>query len=71
MNRDSVALWLQKYIQAWRTYDPQAISDLFTEDATYVITPGTAGKGTEAIVANWLKSPDAPTVGAPSTSRTR
>ena len=31
----AVAAWLNRYIDAWRSYDPQAIGDLFTEGATY------------------------------------
>src|SRR5947208_2342688 len=61
MNMDDIADWLDRYIAAWKSYDPQLIGDLFTEDATYRYKPWEEPvMGREAIVANWLKSPDAP-----------
>jgi hypothetical protein len=62
MDKDSVTRWLERYINAWRTYDPQAIGDLFTKDATYAYHPWDKEpvKGRDAIVSNWLESPDAP-----------
>ena len=61
MDRAGVQAWLDRYVEAWRSYDPQAIGDLFTEDATYKYQPwGEPVTGREAIVANWLESPDAP-----------
>ena len=61
MDRELVAQWLDRYIDAWRSYDPQTIGDLFSEDATYKYQPwGDPVTGREAIVANWLESPDAP-----------
>ena len=35
MDHATVQTWLDRYIDAWRTYDEQAIGDLFSEDATY------------------------------------
>jgi ketosteroid isomerase-like protein len=61
MDRETVAQWLERYVDAWRSYDPQTIGDLFSEDATYKYQPwGDPVMGREAIVANWLESPDAP-----------
>lgn len=62
MDKDSVTQWLERYVDAWHTYDPQAIGNLFTEDATYAYHPWDAEpvKGRDAIVSNWLESPDAP-----------
>jgi ketosteroid isomerase-like protein len=60
MNREAVNLWLDRYVEAWKSYDPQAISDLFSEDAEYSISPWDEPfKGREAIVAYWTKEPDA------------
>ena len=60
LDKAAVAAWLNRYIDAWRSYDPQEIGDLFTEGATYKYQPwGKPVEGREAIVANWLKSPDA------------
>ena len=39
MTHDDVQGWLDRYIAAWRSYDPQAIGDLFSEDATYRYHP--------------------------------
>lgn len=61
MNRDSVQVWLDNYIDAWRTYDPAKIGDLFSEDALYFFSPfDDPVRGRDAIVANWLEEPDAP-----------
>jgi uncharacterized protein (TIGR02246 family) len=61
MDKATVKEWLHRYIAAWKSYDPQAIGDLFTEDATYRYQPwGEPMIGREAIVANWLESPDSP-----------
>ena len=61
MEKSTVKEWLNRYIEAWRSYDPQEIGDLFTEDATYKYQPwGEPVEGREAIVANWGESPDAP-----------
>lgn|SRR5579884_3266505 len=58
----SVAAWLSAYSEAWRTYDPQAIGDLFSEDAAYYYGPFDEEpvRGREAIVASWLDRRDAP-----------
>jgi hypothetical protein len=53
-NRASVAAWLDRYVRAWRSYDPAAIGELFSDDATYAYHPW------DAIVADWRREPDAP-----------
>jgi ketosteroid isomerase-like protein len=64
MNQQTLQVWLDKYVQAWKTYDEQLIRDLFSEDATYAFSPFDTGddvvRGREAIVANWLEETDAP-----------
>jgi hypothetical protein len=63
MNRESVQAWLDKYVEAWRTYDASKIGVLFAEDALYFYNPfdeQTPVRGREAIVANWLKERDDP-----------
>jgi len=56
--------WLDAYSHAWETYDPEAIGDLFTEDAEYRWHPWDEGDevahGRKEIVAAWLKDPDKP-----------
>ena len=61
MDRKSLQLWLDKYVEAWRTYDPEQIGDLFSEDALYFYSPWDEDnpvRGRETIVAEWRKEPD-------------
>jgi ketosteroid isomerase-like protein len=64
MTRDDVQAWLDRYVAAWRSYDPAAIGDLFSADATYAYHPydpaGEILRGREAIVADWLANRDDP-----------
>jgi hypothetical protein len=63
MNRQSVQIWLDNYVDAWRTYDEAKIGDLFSEDALYFFSPfddNDPVRGRAAIVANWLEAPDDP-----------
>jgi ketosteroid isomerase-like protein len=39
MTHDDVQTWLDRYVAAWRSYDPEAIGDLFSDDATYRYHP--------------------------------
>jgi ketosteroid isomerase-like protein len=60
MTRDEVQRWLDDYAAAWRTYDPEAIADLFGEDAEYRYHPWEEPiTGRDAIVADWLGGRDA------------
>jgi len=61
MNRESLQVWLDKYVAAWRTYEPSQIGDLFSEDALYFYSPfdeQNPVRGREAIVSAWLEEPD-------------
>ena len=59
MNRESLQAWLDKYVEAWRTYEPSQIKDLFSEDALYFYSPfDDPVRGREAIVSAWLAEPD-------------
>lgn len=61
VDRATVAAWLDAYVYAWKSYDPQAIGDLFSADATYSYAPYSEPlHGRAAIVASWLEEPDAP-----------
>ena len=63
MNRESLQVWLDKYVEAWRTYEPAKIGDLFSEDALYFYSPYDEQnnlRGREAIVADWLVEPNPP-----------
>jgi len=63
VNRDDLQTWLDRYVQAWRTYDRAGIEALFTPDAVYRWRPYGAHRilrGRDAILAWWLEEPDAP-----------
>jgi hypothetical protein len=59
INNESVSLWLSNYVEAWKTYDPETIRNLFSEDAHYYYSPYSEPvEGREAIVASWLENRD-------------
>jgi hypothetical protein len=60
LTNDDVQRWLDRYIAAWRSYDPGAIGDLFSENATYRYHPydDEPVTGRDAIVADWVEDPD-------------
>jgi hypothetical protein len=61
MEKAAVVDWLKAYMRAWETYSPEAIGDLFADDATYSFHPyDKPVKGRQAIVDAWLKDPDPP-----------
>lgn len=61
MDRDSFQRWLAEYVEAWRTYDADAIGALFAEDAQYRYHPWDEPVvGREAIVEDWLRDKDDP-----------
>lgn len=58
MTRDDVQRWLDRYIEAWMTYDRDQIADLFSADAEYRYHPwDDSVRGRTAIVDDWL-APD-------------
>jgi hypothetical protein len=59
--------WIEDYADAWRRRDPDALAELFTEDAVYASSPLRAPTvGREAIRAYWREP-----AGAPEQSETR
>jgi ketosteroid isomerase-like protein len=61
VDRQSVARWLEAYVQAWLTYDRAAIGALFSDDATYAWHPWDQPvRGRAAIVEAWFQDQDAP-----------
>jgi ketosteroid isomerase-like protein len=65
MDETAVARWLAAYVDAWSSYDPAAIGNLFSDDAVYRYHPWEEPtpsrlQGREAIVASWLQDRDAP-----------
>jgi hypothetical protein len=60
MDRDSAQRWLDAYVEAWRTYDPNQIGALFSDDVAYRYHPyDEAVVGVDAVVASWLGDSDA------------
>jgi ketosteroid isomerase-like protein len=62
MERAEVQRWLDDYVAAWKSSDPEAIAALFSEDCEYSYRPhGDTVHGREAIVRSWLEDdPDNP-----------
>jgi hypothetical protein len=61
MTHAEVQRWLDHYVEAWLTYNPQMIADLFSENANNAFSPyGDPVRGRAAIVENWLEDRDAP-----------
>jgi len=61
LDNATVSAWLDAYVHAWKTYDPQAIGALFSDQATYAYDPfNKPVRGRAAIVAFWLEDRDDP-----------
>jgi ketosteroid isomerase-like protein len=54
--------WLERYVAAWKSYDRDAIDELFSEDIEYRYHPydDEAVRGREAVVQDWLEDRDEP-----------
>lgn len=59
MDRSTVQAWLDRYVEAWKSYDRATIANLFSADATYRYHPYDDGddvvKGRDAIVRDWIE----------------
>ena len=54
MERTSFESWLKEYGNAWRSRNPKAAADLFTDDGTYQVTPFVEPmRGRAAILEYW------------------
>lgn len=61
MDLQGVQSWTDRYVHAWRTNDPAAIGDLFTDDALYYTLPWREPwRGRDEILRGWSGDPDAP-----------
>jgi len=61
MNQARAQDWLDRYVDAWRSNDPEKIGALFSEDVSYHYYPfGKVVQGLEAVVRSWLANPDEP-----------
>ena len=55
MEREDVARWLDAYVEAWKSYDREAIAALFSDDVEYRYHPYDEPiVGREAVVESWL-----------------
>jgi ketosteroid isomerase-like protein len=53
--------WLDRYLAAWKSYDPDDIGALFTDDVAYRFYPyAEPVVGRAAVVASWLGETDTP-----------
>ncbi len=60
-DRERIQEWLDAYVEAWRSYDEDAIRELFSEDASYAYHPyDEPERGRDTIVAKWLEDRDEP-----------
>ena len=61
MDRSTVQAWLDRYVRAWKSYDPAEVGELFAEDATYRYHPwdddSDVEHGRDEIVEAWV-APD-------------
>jgi len=54
MDRAAAQRWLDAYVEAWRTYDPALIGELFSDDVEYRFYPaGDPVVGRDAVVRSW------------------
>jgi ketosteroid isomerase-like protein len=52
--------WIDAYVEAWQSNDPEGVAALFTPDGVYRFEPWETWDGREQIVAGWLEHADAP-----------
>ena len=58
MDRERAQDWLDRYVAAWRSYDPADIAALFSDDVAYRYHPHDEPVlGRDAVVASWLGEP--------------
>ncbi|MGH8928188.1 MAG: nuclear transport factor 2 family protein [Acidimicrobiia bacterium] len=61
MTPADVQSWLDRYIEAWRSYDRGQIKALFAEEASYQYHPWDEPlRGADAIADDWLANQDEP-----------
>lgn len=61
ITHESVQAWLDDYVAAWKSLDPDQIRALFTDDVQYTYTPFDEPlMGREEVVRAWLEDFDDP-----------
>ncbi len=65
MDHVSAQQWLDRYVAAWQSYEPEAIGALFADEVHYRYHPDSEPViGRDAVVASWLGDPQAPDASA-------
>jgi hypothetical protein len=65
MDHGGAQAWLDRYVEAWRSYEPEAVADLFSADVTYRYHPyDEPVVGRDAVVASWLGEDEPSDAGA-------
>jgi hypothetical protein len=60
MTHDQFQTWLDRYVEAWKTYDRDKIASLFSADIEYRYHPNDEPEiGRDLLVSNWLETRDA------------
>jgi hypothetical protein len=61
MERQDLDRWIDSYLGAWASNDPEEIAALFTEEAVYFTAPfRDPWRGREAIAEGWIDRKDVP-----------
>jgi SnoaL-like domain len=61
VDRAALERWMERYVQAWGSNDPQDIGALFADDATYYTAPHREPwQGRQGIVDGWIDRKDEP-----------
>ena len=61
MRREDAEAWVDRYVAAWRSNEPDDIRSLFSDDARYFTAPHREPwTGADAIVEGWLDRKDEP-----------
>lgn len=58
---DTLTAWVDNYLRAWESNDPEHIRSLFTEDGEYSTEPyAEPWQGHDEIIEGWLDAADEP-----------
>jgi uncharacterized protein (TIGR02246 family) len=56
---DALSQWIEGYVRAWNSNDPEEIGRLFTDEASYSTAPySPPWQGRQQIVEEWLRHRD-------------